>query len=595
MHKIGDFKLKHNIIISCIFAIIIIISFSKQDLLINYNLISFFVFSGLFYLIYRIDLNYKDKRELYINIFLALLYSVFMIVGRNAYTFAFDKNVDILLGIFSLKSVYHFISYFVLFFSILNHLIKYLSIADFQSEKKITNKSKMILFIITFIVILISWLPYFLTLYPGAVTPDSLSEFKDIQKGIITSDHHPVAHQIFMLIFYNIGLKIFGTVNEAIATISVVQMIIMALIFSYTVVFMYRKKIKLFLIIFVILYYSISPIFGYYSVTMWKDVLFGGFMLLFIINIINLIDNSKLTIKDFSIFSVISLLVIFFRNNAIYMYIIFIPFILCVLKKYRKQFVITFLIILSVFYIIKHPVYNLYKISSSESAEYIGIPLQQIGRMSYKNVYFTREQKRYINKLIPINIMKEVYNPQASDAIKFNSNYNPNYFNDNKLEFFKIYLQLVLKYPAISIESYFVSTIGYYYPNFLNWTLANNVWENNLGIYNSPKAPKCIIEYVKNVESRDIPIISMQWSIGLCFWIILLFALIMSIRKGLKYLTIYIPIFGIWITMMIASPLWGEFRYVFCAFTALPLLILVPYMDINLNGEAYVQKNEKDR
>ena len=70
----------------------------------------------------------------------------------------------------------------------------------------------------------------------------------------------------------------------------------------------------------------------------------------------------------------------------------------------------------------------------------------------------------------------------------------------------------------------------------------------------------------------------MEWSIGLVFWVILIFAM-MSIRKNKLYgIYPFIPIIGIWITMMIASPVFGEFRYVYGAYTCLPLLMLCPYL-----------------
>ena len=79
------------------------------------------------------------------------------------------------------------------------------------------------------------------------------------------------------------------------------------------------------------------------------------------------------------------------------------------------------------------------------------------------------------------------------------------------------------------------------------------------------------------VESRYTPLFNIEWSIGLCFWIVLIFVWISIKRK--KSLYPYIPVFGIWVTMMIASPVFAEFRYVYGAFTCLPLLMLIPYIN----------------
>ena len=482
--------------------------------------------------------------------------------------------------------IVYFILSHILFYSILEHIVAYSININICSKNSLNNKKLFAYFILFTSLIMIFWLPYFFTLYPGGVSPDSISEIRSIQNGVISSDHHPVAHQLFMLIFYNLGFKIFGSVNAAVSTISFVQMIVMASIFSYVIIFLLKNGINKKILMGVLLFYGFSPIFGYYSVTMWKDVLFGGFMVLFTISIIKVVEysrnNENISLKEMLPVFITSLLVIFFRNNAIYMYLIFIPFAIITFKKFRKKFVLLFISVISIFIVVKYPVYNFFNISRSESSEYIGIPLQQIGRMAFKNVKFSKNEEKYLNGLIPIDVMRTAYNPQVSDGIKFNNNYNPKYFDNNKVGFFKTYAKLVFKYPAIAVESYFVSTVGYYYPNFMNWSVANNVWENDIGIYSEQKAPKFVQNYVANVESRDLSIISMQWSIGLCFWLILFSAVLLLIKTNFKNLIIYVPIFGIWITMMLASPVWGEFRYVFSAFTLLPLLLSIPYTNINI-------------
>ena len=84
----------------------------------------------------------------------------------------------------------------------------------------------------------------------------------------------------------------------------------------------------------------------------------------------------------------------------------------------------------------------------------------------------------------------------------------------------------------------------------------------------------------------------MTWSIGLCFWIIALFSFIaVKKAKDIKAIYLYVPVIGIWLTMMIASPVFAEFRYVYGAFTCLPLLIIFPYLLCNSKGEINACKN----
>ena len=49
-------------------------------------------------------------------------------------------------------------------------------------------------------------------------------------------------------------------------------------------------------------------------------------------------------------------------------------------------------------------------------------------------------------------------------------------------------------------------------------------------------------------------------------------------RKGLKYIYAFVPVLGIWLTMLLASPVYGEFRYIFGAYTCLPLFVILPFI-----------------
>ena len=54
--------------------------------------------------------------------------------------------------------------------------------------------------------------------------------------------------------------------------------------------------------------------------------------------------------------------------------------------------------------------------------------------------------------------------------------------------------------------------------------------------------------------------------IGLCF-----------IKRNKNYLMAYIPLLAIWATLLIATPVYSEFRYIYCLFTTLPVLSVIPF------------------
>lgn len=563
----------------------IIMSFSTyytlciSSIIKTYDILSWLTFLTIIILFYKTNIFNKEmKKEI---IVLSLLFSFLLILGENANALQYSKDVGVLRQLISYISFIKLIGYFNIIFIILTNIIP--KIYSYTLKKEQNKKmASWKIFIIALSIFLIGWLPYFLCFYPGTLSPDSFSELKTIINGFSNvSDHHPVMHIIFISIPYNIGIKIFGNMSSAIATVTVTQMVVLASIFSSMIVFLYKRNVNNIILIIITGLLAFLPVNGFYSIVMWKDVLFGGSLLLLTMQTIKILEKdkiNKLNLRNIVGFILTSLFCIFFRNNAIYMYFIFAIATFIILRKHYKTFLCAFIIIFGTYFLVKGPIFNYFDVKKSSSAEYIGMPLQQIGRMAFKNVPFTKNEKKLLDKLIPVEIMEGAYNPKVSDGIKFNKNYNSDVFDMNKAEYLKLWLKLVIKYPTIAIEAYSISTLGYWYPGVEYWSVANNIWENDYNLQTETKLPQGVKEELLKLESRQTPILNIEWSIGLYFWIILIMAIISYKKNKIKGIYPYIPAFGIWLTMMIASPVFGEFRYIYGVVISTPLLILVPFL-----------------
>lgn len=549
-----------------------------------YNELSWLVLACMIFAFMKTDLTCEKHKQLRKEILiLTLVFSFLLRYGNLLYNLKSNNEISILRTLFTVRSLLAYIGIFNLVYLVLLNIYPKLMTYTMKKEDNDTKKVKIVFFA-CLLIMFIFWLPYFLRYYPGSLSSDSLSELETIINNFkFLNDHHTVIHILFVSIPYTIGYKVFGTITAGIATHTIVQMLILASIFSYSIVFLYKRKVNKKILILILSYYAILPMHGFYSIVMWKDVMFAGLVLLLTIELIKIIEKEKLgklTIKNMISFIIVSILCVFFRNNAIYMYFILIIFTFILFKKYYKVFLVSFIVVVGVYVTVKGPIFNALNIKKSASAEYIGIPLQQVGRMAYKNVEFTKEEKELIDKLIPLEVMANSYNPVISDGIKFNKLYNGNAFDNNKWEYFKLWVKLVLKHPSIAIEAYSISTLGYWYPGVEYWSVAKGISNNNLGIKVQQKTGKYLTYYVDHINYTRLPIIGIEWSIGLCFWIILIFALITRRLKDKKSLYIFVPVFGIWITMLVASPVFGEFRYVYNAFAILPLLMVFPYLKL---------------
>ncbi len=88
-----------------------------------------------------------------------------------------------------------------------------------------------------------------------------------------------------------------------------------------------------------------------------------------------------------------------------------------------------------------------------------------------------------------------------------------------------------------------------------------------------PRIDSQLIERMASIPTqRDIPVISMAFSIGTCFWALIICMGYKILQKEYKFIFLYIPIFILWLTI-IASPVFCEFRYAYPMFMTLPVYL----------------------
>lgn len=575
--------MKKNIVLlfnKLIIPTIIYYSFLKVVMISNYNILttlSFIIFVIGYNKILLINKEYIKKYGT-ISLILGLIY----IIGDSAFQAYQNPNIMFTDVILSFDTLYKIISSVSLIYLAVSNLYQLYDKKTKAKKYKISDKKFAI---ISFILIFLSFVIYFIAFFPGIMTPDSISELEfAIYNFPYFSNHHPLLHTLFISLFYKVGMLLFNSRNIAVSIVTLAQMIIMASILSYSIYFLRKRRCNDYILIVILLIYMFIPVNGYYSVTMWKDVIFAGLFLLLTMTCYELYEQDEnITNKIIIKFIIVSLLTLLMRNNAIYAYFIVLLGSL-IIFKHNKKITLSIISVIIMYYIITIPIFNILKVQKSSSAEYIAIPLQQIGRIVYKDNVLSTSEKELVNKVIPYEKIKDIYDPKLSDGIKFDKDFNIEEFNKNKIEYLKLWIELVFKYPITSVESYLISTLGYYYPNLQYWSVATDIIDNGYEIYQTNMNSKLRNIILKN-QDINRPIIGIIWSTGIYIWIIILLIYYFIIKLNKKLLFIFMPTIGIWLSLMIASPVWGEFRYIYCMIIAIPFLLSVRYINEGVENE----------
>lgn len=562
-------KYKSNIL-AVILSLILIVFIWRNFLISGNSIIFILIFIALYYFLKKV-ISEENKQKFIVSSIIALVFATIEIICTSI-------NTDYTLNnILNKWNIINFAGYAILAWSLISSVYTIIEKHDLKlKDIKIKNieilSTGKISFLINMALILIAWLPYFLRYYPGLLTSDSCTQVAQAIGRTALSSYHPVFHTTLISIFVNLGNAVFNNINTGVAMYTIFQMIIMAMLFSIVLKYLAKKEVPTFIRIIVLLYYMFYPINGLFSVTMWKDILFAGIVPIFIIQCIELVFNTEEFLskkKNIAIYIIVAVLTFLLRNNGIYVIILSLPFILIVLRKYWKKILLIFASILVSYIAVNNVLFSMLNIQKGSVGEMLSIPLQQIARVEkYHREELEQETISQINNYFKCTNIGDKYNPIISDPVK--AELNTDYFDENKVEFIKLWLKLMKNYFKDYVESFISNSYGYYYPEAIHWVANRTMEVNDMGLEQTPIIQTKLIDFI--IERRDIPLVSMCFSIGTAFWIVIICLGYKVYKKEYKNILIYLPIFILWLTL-IASPVFCEYRYAYPIFTTLPIYI----------------------
>lgn len=475
---------------------------------------------------------------------------------------------------------------FLLFYKSIRVLMIFLTHMHVRKEPAKWNYKKKI---VIFVGLLICWLPWFIYLYPAVMTPDSISQFKQATGVLTYSNHHPVVHTLLIKLCYQIGFGITGNVYAGIAFYTVVQMLILAATEIACMSIMAKRNCPGILLVVWFLFWGLIPYNAIYAVTMWKDVLFSASVLLYVLELYQFLRMEKIDFRAHGWQLLLTLctgvLVCLFRSNGFYVFLFMIPFVLIAFYKNLKIMAVMQLLIVLLVCLIKGPVFDSMQVKQPHLTESLSIPLQQVSRVITEGRELTAEQTELINHVVDISFIPEYYDHEISDPIKALVLYNnSDYLEENLGAFFKLWLELLIKYPRDYLEAFFDQTKGYWFPEIAGLRTFEGISENEIGLV-WPKIwrglgmiPVKISEIV--LKMTDIlPVYGILWSIGAFTWAMLFLAGFQYLYGNRKYLLLFMPFIGTILTLLLATPVSSDLRYAYPMFLGMPFLITLTIIE----------------
>ena len=641
---------KKNKVMNLFLAIIAMLAFNTHYEIINIEQIRNITNDEgrLITVLYRFFLSYKNFQITYFLLTIAIGYFVYYSLNKFTYNKSeiwylafslfisatyilgysyFNNNNSLMLtcgGVQKVKSIIGLFGNTIITYFIIRYIRKYFSkFSIFQSKENfnsyIFDKFK---FIGPFILCLILWIPMFIAYYPGIFMGDTWMQIRQffnlpeatsnylnlINPAVKLNNHHPVIHTLLMGGCVKLGKSLFNSVTVGYFIYTFIQCLFMAIIIAYAISILSKAKVKYWIRWVVLCFYCVFPIIYKFIFSGTKDIIFSGFLLLFIIKLYQVFinDNEETTKRD-KIFntifiSIICILICLFRPNGIFTVVITFFFIGIYKKKFRIPSILICISTLIVYFGINNIVYPLCQITNGSVREALSIPFQQTARYvkEYGNEV-THKEKKTIDRVLDYNKLESIYNPILSDPVK--DTYNEKASKKDLIAYFKVWFSMFLKHPCVYASATINNYYGYFY--IANNPLIGPTFKSSCAVMlktNTDSKGKLDFHYADNKVSKKIrtvldieeglvnnnPILSVFSTCAMYTLLLLYFAINSLAKKNYNLFIMYLPLVTI-LFALLAGPCNGvvEFRYVFPIAFCMPIVILIDKINTSRKEENF--------
>ncbi|MBQ3105844.1 MAG: hypothetical protein IJC59_08315, partial [Lachnospiraceae bacterium] len=411
-------------------------------------------------------------------------------------------------------------------------------------RKELTEKEACTLWLRSWILIFLCWLPVFLAFYPGAFVYDAQEEYVQVATRTFTT-HHPLAHVLLLGGMVAAGNKFLGSFNAGIALYTICQMIALSGVFGYSVVYIRRKMQSKWGEWLPILFYGLFPVIPMYAVCSAKDGIFTAALLVVILQMLYFFEDpvawmSKRSSRIAGILAAVVMML--FRNNGVYAYLLWslcaLAFLAaCKYTRYTPKLMgrvgRMMLGALVLYLLIGRSTAGILDAAPGGKQELLTVPLQQMARVyAYAPDTYSVEERDTLYEILPKEHLA-LYTPRISDLLK--SGFNNDNFAADPAKYLALWIKIGLRSPMTYLNGWLLTSYGYWYPDsVINVYGGNTVhtytYEESsfFGFETEPpglresKLPlleECYRKLSLTLYQQRVPGLSMLFSPGFLFWV----------------------------------------------------------------------------
>lgn len=318
--------------------------------------------------------------------------------------------------------------------------------------------------VLSFLFLILCWLPVFLAVYPGFFVYDAQDEYIQVATRTF-STHHPLVH-VLLLGGIICGVhKLTDSYNLGIACYTVLQMAAAAGVFTFLFAYLRKKKVPRAVRMLGIVWLGLFPTVVMFTLCSAKDALFTLALLLLLVCLLEMGAGEEFFEKKgwqvLFVFAGTGMMIL--RNNGFYAFLVMIPLLLFLQKKRRGRLFFLSICAVTGCLLINGGLKTALHADDSEYQELLTVPIQQLARTyNYVPLAFSGENREILYEVLDEEALS-LYTPRLSDPVKYR--FDNETFAKDKGRYAKLWLRVGMKKPLIYLNAWFMTSYGFWYPD----------------------------------------------------------------------------------------------------------------------------------
>ncbi|MBQ7430614.1 DUF6020 family protein [Butyrivibrio sp.] len=439
------------------------------------------------------------------------------------------------------------------------------------------------------LILILCQIPVLLAVFPGFFCYDAQDEVNEVLTRTFTT-HHPLLHVLLLGGAVAFGHKLTGSYNAGIALYIVFQMIVIDAILAGLLTYLRRKEVKKLVLILFTLFFGFFPTVVMYVLCSCKDGLFSAFLVLTIAFLFQLQDDLEAftTSRRKKVFFVLSAaLMMLFRHNGFYAYLVMIPFMLILYKKAFKKVVVMFIAPVILYLALSAAMSTVLQADSSENQEMLTVPIQQIARAyTYNRDDFTEDDIDALLQYLSEDALS-LYTPRVSDLLK--SQFDNEAYASDSAGFWKLWFKYFKKYPVTYLNAWFMTSYGMWYPGavinvYQGNTMFTFTYTDSSYFAYEVELPGERHSFIPVIDAfyrklsierfqQNTPVVSLLFSPAFYFWLYMYVACYYARNRKLKACRPLMLMLLVWLTVLLGPTY--LVRYAVYLWFGLPLLLMI--------------------